>query len=211
MSQPLSNLSEFDPLLLDVARALSPGVKPEELLSDTDSFLNLVMAKATLKQTIIAQHHFTKVRFQHAFENASVNLYISPSWEHWCMKLYGASWYKPPPPGYPESPITPPHQYPSELISAAHIVNWYTEPMELLANTDLFLNEIMARGDTLSIQAALNHYTLDQFRSAYEFAPPGLYGPISWSTWGLKLFGDSKHKENPLATPGSKPWHWRSN
>ena len=203
-------MSDLAPLLRDIADSILPGVNPEELLSDTNSFLNLVMAKATLKQTIIAQQHFDEERFQSAFKNAPSGLYFPPSWEFWCMKLFGSTNYITPPPDYPGTGSIPPFQYPSELVSAARRVNWYIVPMKLLPNTDLFLNQVMARGDTVSIQAALSHYTLDQFRSAYEFAPPGLYGPVSWSTWGLKLFGDSNHKENPVVTPGIKPWHWRS-
>ena len=162
------------------------------------------------KDAIIAQHHYTIEQFQVAYENAPADLYFPPSWEFWCMKLYGASDYKPPPPGYPKSPARPPSEYPPELISAAHRVNWYTKPEKLLANTDLFLNQIMARGDPEAIRAALNHYTEDQFRSAYEFAPPGLYGPLTWAYWGLMLFGSPEHKPNPKTHPNSKPWYYRS-
>ena len=198
-------MNDFHPNLLNVARAVDHGTEPEELLANTDFFLNLVMARASLEQARIAQHHFSKEQFRAAYKNAPADLYLPPSWEYWGFKLYGASDYIPPPPGYPRAPPEPPCEYPPELLTAARRVDWSTKPEELLRDTDLFLNEVMARGRPEAIQAALKHYTEDQFRSAYEFAPPGLYGPVTWAYWGLMLFGNAEHKPNPVTCPSRKP------
>ena len=121
-------MSDFDPWLLDVAQAILPTVKPEELLTDANSFLNLVMAKATLKQTIIAQHYFDMRQFRSAFNDAPPGLYFPPSWEFWCMKLYCSTDYVAPPADYPAIASLPPFEYPPELLAAARQVNWYTKP-----------------------------------------------------------------------------------
>ena len=203
-------MSNFNPWLFGVAEALEPSIPPENLLSDTNAFLNLVMAQSSLQETIIAQHHYNREQFRTALNNAPPGLYASPSWEFWCMKLYCSIDYLTPPADYPAIAPLPPFQYPRELLAAARSVNWYTEPEKLLPLTDMFLNEIMARGRPPAIRSALNHYTDDQFRSAYEFAPPGLYGPLTWSYWGLMLFGNQEHNSFPLVSPKSKPWHYQS-
>ena len=72
-------------------------------------------------------------------------------------------------------PARPASAYPPELLHAARLVNWYNDPEEVLANTDLFLNQIMARGALYEVQVALKHYSTEQFQAAYENAPAGLY------------------------------------
>ena len=204
-------MSQFHPDLIAVARAVNRDTEPEELLADSGIFLNQVMARCELKEVCIAQHHFTKEQFQSAYVKAPPDLYFPPRWEYWGIKLFGVPDYKPPPAGYPKyartatTPAVPEKEFHPDLIAAAHRVNWYTEAEELLADTDLFLNEVMARGRPKEIQAALNHYSTEQFQSAYEFAPPGLYGPVTWAYWGLMLFGNTKHKPFPIRFPSHPP------
>ena len=105
-------------------------------------------------------------------------------------------------------------QFHPDLIKVAVAVNWYAEPEKLLANTELFLNQVMARGDLKEVCIAQEHYSTEQFQSAYENAPPGLYGPKSWAFWGLKLFGEPDYKPNPVRYPGcvvpGGPWPLKS-
>ena len=217
-TDPARPASEYPPELLSAARAVNPDTEPHELLSDTNLFLNHIMARAELDVICVAEGHYTKAQFQTAYEQAPSDLYVPPTWEYWGIRLFCNPKYKPPPAGYPQrkyaqqvpaQPV-PDGGYPPELVIAAKIVNWYTKPEMLIPSTDLFLNQVMARGRPEDVQAALKHHSIEQFRAAYELAPPGLYGPVTWAYWGRRLFGDPKYKENPVRFPGIKPWHHRS-
>lgn len=94
------------------------------------------------------------------------------------------------------------------LEDVARSVNWYTEPDQVLANQDLFLCEVMARGTLEDLLVAQKHYPQEAFKAAYQKAPPGLFTPRAWAYWGLKLLGDPQALPLPQRFPG-KPFNWR--
>ncbi len=96
-----------------------------------------------------------------------------------------------------------------DLENVARGVNWYTRPERLLADVDRFLCEVMARGLAEEIVATQQHFTPEQFRTAYLSAPPGLFTKRAWSYWGLMLF-DNPKLAMPERFPGASQFDWRN-
>ena len=63
----------------------------------------------------------------------------------------------------------------TSLHAVARRVNWYTDPAQLLADADLFLAQVMARGSTEDVVEVLRHYPVEALREAYRHAPPDLF------------------------------------
>lgn len=64
-------------------------------------------------------------------------------------------------------------QFHHDLLAAAKaVIRDDTEPAELLRDTGLFLNHIMAHGDLDEVCIAEDYYTIEQFQAAYDNAPP---------------------------------------
>jgi hypothetical protein len=93
------------------------------------------------------------------------------------------------------------------LEEIARRVNWYSEPARLLANLDLFLCQVMARGSAEDIVAVQQRYSRQDFVKAYLHAPPGLFTKRAWAYWGLML----DHTQLPLPErfPGANRFDWR--
>ena len=96
----------------------------------------------------------------------------------------------------------------TSLESIARRVNWYTDPAQVLANTSVFLSQVMARGLTEDIVVVLQRYSADEFRKAYLNAPPGLFSKRAWAYWGLMLLND-RHRPLPERFPGANQFDWR--
>lgn len=96
----------------------------------------------------------------------------------------------------------------TSLHEIAGRVNWYSDPARLLADTNLFLAQVMARGSTDDIVEVLRHYSFDALREAYRHAPPGLFTRRAWAYWGLKLLGDADCPM-PERFPGASRLDWR--
>ncbi len=94
------------------------------------------------------------------------------------------------------------------LEDVARHVNWYTDPRLLLANPNLFLCQVMARGTLDDVVATQRRYSGDEFRQAYQHAPPGLFSKRAWAYWGLMLLDDPKYPM-PERFPGSNQLDWR--
>ena len=94
------------------------------------------------------------------------------------------------------------------LQDVARRVNWYTDPARLLANPELFLTHVMARGSTEDVVEVLRHYPMEALRAAYRHAPPGLFTKRAWAYWGLKLLGDPDYPM-PERFPGARRLDWR--
>lgn len=94
------------------------------------------------------------------------------------------------------------------LQDIARHVNWYTTPERLLENIDLFLAQVMARGDTSDIVAVQKLYSADRFRQAYLNAPAGLFTRRAWAYWGLMLL-DDPHRPMPERFAGANQFDWR--
>ena len=88
-----------------------------------------------------------------------------------------------------------------DLIAIARAANPDAEPNELLSDTNLFLNHIMARCCPEEVETVYKHFTKEQFQAAYENAPAGEYYRPRWAYWGLKLFDNPKHKPYPIRFP----------
>ena len=95
------------------------------------------------------------------------------------------------------------------LKAIAKRVNWYTEPDVLLANVDLFVAQVMARGTTDDVIAVQKTYLLPTFVNAYLNAPPGLFSKRAWSYWGLVLL-DQPDRPRPERFAGANKFDWRS-
>lgn len=95
------------------------------------------------------------------------------------------------------------------LEDIARRVNWYTAPDRLLANTDLFLSQVMARGSTEDIVAVQQRFPTEAFRHAYRHAPPGLFTRRAWAYWGLMLLDDA-NRPMPERFPGANQFDWRT-
>jgi hypothetical protein len=94
------------------------------------------------------------------------------------------------------------------LEEVARHVNWYSDPDRLLANTSLFLCQVMARGTLEDIITTRHRYSPEEFRKAYLSAPPGLFSKRAWAYWGLMLVDDPKYPM-PERFPGSNLLDWR--
>lgn len=95
----------------------------------------------------------------------------------------------------------------ASLEDIARHVNWYSDPARLLANVDLFLCQVMARGSVEDIVTVQQRYSQKDFEQAYSHAPPGLFTPRAWAYWGLML-GQS-HRPLPERFPGANDFDWR--
>jgi hypothetical protein len=96
----------------------------------------------------------------------------------------------------------------TRLEEIARRVNWYSDSGRLLANVDLFLSQVMARGTAEEIVDVRRHFTEEDFRRAYRHAPPGLFTKRAWAYWGLVLL-DDPHRPRPERFPGANRFDWR--
>ena len=96
----------------------------------------------------------------------------------------------------------------TELEEIAKRVNWYTDPDRVVANVNLFLSQVMARGSTDDIIAVQQHFSWDDFRRAYLDAPAGLFTRRAWAYWGLMLLNDPNYPI-PERFPGANRLDWR--
>jgi hypothetical protein len=94
------------------------------------------------------------------------------------------------------------------LEEVARHVNWYTDPTRLLANANLFLCQVMARGTIEDVVTTQHRYSWEEFKKAYLSAPPGLFSKRAWAYWGLMLVNDPKYPM-PERFPGSNQFDWR--
>ena len=94
------------------------------------------------------------------------------------------------------------------LEDIAGRVNWYTPPDRLLANTDQFLAQVMARGTADDIATVQQRFSAAAPRKAYLHAPPGLFSKKAWAYWGLILLDNPDHPI-PERFPGANQFDWR--
>lgn len=94
----------------------------------------------------------------------------------------------------------------ARLREIARRVNWYADV--LLADVDLFLAQVMARGRTEDIVEVERRYSREALRQAYLHAPPGLFTRRAWAYWGLVLLGDPS-RPLPERFPGANRLDWR--
>ena len=95
------------------------------------------------------------------------------------------------------------------LNDIARRVNWYTPPDRLLADTDLFLAQVMARGTADDIVTVQRRFSSEALGKAYLHAPPGLFSKRAWAYWGLILLDNPKYPI-PERFPGVNQFDWRS-
>ena len=97
----------------------------------------------------------------------------------------------------------------ASLEEIARRVNWYTPPDRLLADIDLFLAQVMARGTADDIVTVQQRFSTEAFKKAYLHAPPGLFSKRAWAYWGLILLDNPKY---PMLErfPGANQFDWRS-
>ena len=96
----------------------------------------------------------------------------------------------------------------ASLEDIARRVNWYTPAERLLANVDLFLSQVMARGATDDLIAVQQRFSVEDFRRAYLHAPAGLFTKRAWAYWGLVLLDDPNY-QLPERFPGANELDWR--
>jgi len=77
----------------------------------------------------------------------------------------------------------------------------YTDPARLLANPDLFLCQVMARGSLEDIITVQQTFSRIDFEKAYAHAPPGLFTKRAWAYWDLML--DQTNRPLPERFPGA--------
>jgi hypothetical protein len=87
------------------------------------------------------------------------------------------------------------------LREVARHVNWYTDPDHVLADANLFLSQVMARGSTEDVIAVLQQFTQQSFRNAYLTAPAG-----SVHATRLVLLGPGVARRSPLSNAREVPW-----
>jgi hypothetical protein len=93
------------------------------------------------------------------------------------------------------------------LEEVARHVNWYSDPARLLANLDLFLCQVMARGSVDDIITVQKRFSREDFEKAYRHAPPGLFTKRAWAYWGLML--EVASRPLPERFPGANRFDWR--
>lgn len=94
------------------------------------------------------------------------------------------------------------------LEDIARRVNWYTPADCLLADTDQFLAQVMARGAADDIVTLQQRFSTEALRKAYLHAPPGLFSKQAWAYWGLILLDNPDHPI-PERFPGANQFDWR--
>lgn len=94
------------------------------------------------------------------------------------------------------------------LRDIAMRVNWYTEPHVLLADLDLFLAQVLARGRTEDVVAIQRRFSTEALQQAYLRAPPGLFTKRAWAYWGWMLLGETG-RPLPERFPGANRLDWR--
>lgn len=94
------------------------------------------------------------------------------------------------------------------LEDIARRVNWYTPASQLLADSDRFLAEVMARGAVSDIAVIQKHFSRQDLQRAYRNAPPGLFTNRAWAYWGLMLL-DDPYSPAPERFPGANAFNWR--
>lgn len=97
----------------------------------------------------------------------------------------------------------------TRLEEIARRINWYSDSGRLLANVNLFLSQVMARGTADEIVEVRSHFTEDDLRRAYLHAPPGLFTKRAWAYWGLMLL-DDPNRPRPERFPGANRFDWRT-
>lgn len=97
----------------------------------------------------------------------------------------------------------------TRLEEIAKRVNWYSDSSRLLANLDLFLSQVMARGTADDIVDVQRRFSEEEFRHAYRRAPPGLFTKRAWAYWGLMLL-DDPNCPRPERFPGAGRFDWRT-
>jgi hypothetical protein len=95
----------------------------------------------------------------------------------------------------------------TSLEEIARHVNWYSDPARVLANLDLFLCQVMARGSVEDIITVQQKFSSKDFKKAYVHAPPGLFTKRAWAYWGLML--DEPNRPLPERFPGANGFDWR--
>ena|ERR1035438_61604 len=73
--------------------------------------------------------------------------------------------------------------YPAELLRVARKVVWYDLPEETLADLGMFLSHLMVYGSPSDLMVARRYVPDDEFRSALENAPAGLFTKEVWQKW----------------------------
>jgi hypothetical protein len=96
----------------------------------------------------------------------------------------------------------------ASLEDIARRVNWYTPPDRLLADVELFLAQVMARGAAGDVAVVQQRFSTEELEVAYLHAPPGLFTKRAWAYWGLILLDDPNHPM-PERFPGANRFDWR--
>jgi len=73
--------------------------------------------------------------------------------------------------------------YPADLLHVARKVVWYEKPEETLADLITFLTHLMVYGSSADVSVAERYLPQEEFRSALEHAPPGVYTREAWEKW----------------------------
>ena len=76
-------------------------------------------------------------------------------------------------------------KHPRDLLAVAENVIWFKPPEAALANKVDFLCHVMTYGSLDDVLTAEEHFSLADFRTALENAPPGVFDPRSWTYWNL--------------------------
>ena len=95
------------------------------------------------------------------------------------------------------------------LQEVAKRVNWYANPSLLLADVDLFLCQVMARGSSDDIVIVRQQYSDDDLRKAFINAPAGLFNKRAWAYWGLVLLNNGEIPM-PERFRGANLFDWRN-
>ncbi len=76
------------------------------------------------------------------------------------------------------------------LLTVAQRVVWFKEPADALADPVHFLAYVMTYGTVEDLRVLQDVVGLDEFREAFDQAPPGIFDPRSWAYWNLKCGRD---------------------
>lgn len=74
-----------------------------------------------------------------------------------------------------------------ELLAVAERVVWFQPGARTLAEPIRFLAHVMTYGTPADLRALDGIVGSEDFRTALEEAPPGVFDKRSWAFWNLKL------------------------
>jgi hypothetical protein len=75
--------------------------------------------------------------------------------------------------------------YPPDLVRVAERVIWFEKAERSLLDPNRFLTYLMTYGTLEEVFIVRKYFSAEDFRTALENAPPGIFDRASWTYWNV--------------------------